>query len=338
MAKRGKTIDCTGPVLQCFDACEAEDLLQGMTDWAESMENANVEHLEKYEEVSACRDALESAELNARLETLAEALEVATEGKSFRQGCPPHVVGSRCKRCGWGGLLPRPFTAPTLWEGAELRPDGNRVNYNVAKIVSRGYTSVHTANILNKAEVGDARERARREWWADCERATTRNALLRTIPARLEDEPAVEPVVELGGDVSWQEWRGYGKRALVLSRADRMSNAQASIEAGLDALDGLREVHAAADENAPGYDALNDVVEAADEVVEALSELDGIDFPWDAMIRLDGKLAQAAPAVALIGLWPLLRLGAINGRQWFGAIGWTYRQALRIESTFYRED
>lgn len=61
MAKRFKSTRCTGTLGGAIEAAAAEvaELFDEMENWASNMEGANMEHMPKYDEVSAAKDELE---------------------------------------------------------------------------------------------------------------------------------------------------------------------------------------------------------------------------------------------------------------------------------------
>lgn len=177
------------------DAASAVDeLMQEMTDWRDNLSNANMEHLPKYDEVSEAAQLLEDADLERRAEAVNTALQELSEGRDFVAGCPEHVEGQKCKRCGWDGVLARLIETPPLTEYSLESPKSDFSGDIVVATISNGYSSeLWTMKENEGVEKFNARlEAARREWWKQAERDERRNS--HRHGHRLPDVTALETV------------------------------------------------------------------------------------------------------------------------------------------------
>lgn len=79
MAKRGKNVIERNDPFSALEGAAGDyaALAEEMREWADNMANANMDHLEKYEQVEAAADALESADLSELLDTLQQYLRTA---------------------------------------------------------------------------------------------------------------------------------------------------------------------------------------------------------------------------------------------------------------------
>lgn len=272
MAK-GKHIQLEGTILEALgNASEFEELRDEMTQWRDNMEGTNLENGEKYQLVSEAADSLENAEVSEKATKLEEAIEEALEGKAFKAGCPEHVEGHKCPRCKWNGKRRRyNQEKPELILHDE---PAKRFEYLVWAVLREGccYTTWRTDHTKEeahaKAQAAYDRLIERREEWE------ANNA----IPKRIPDEPEVEPcelVAESieGVKVTWHEFRKYGKRAMNLSRSDRMGNAISGIQAGIEAIKEALEEHREEDER------VAEIMDAVEELEGAIEECEGIEFP-----------------------------------------------------------
>lgn len=279
---RGKFIECKGAIDEALDGCEFEALRDEMTEWRDNMEGTGLESTEKYQIVSETADALESAMVDEKANELLQAIEAAVEGKPFKAGCPEHVEGQRCKRCGWDGKAHRGESFPTFKEydppkRQEWGSPGDsyhKVEFAVA-VQSRG-CSWTTWTVKEGEDPGPEREKARAQHEAEVRKITERNERNR-LGRRIPDEPEVEPCEVIaealdGKQITWSEFRKYGKRAMNLSRSDRMSNASAALTA---AIDFLREALSGHEDDEP----VAEVLEKVDELESAIQECEGVEFP-----------------------------------------------------------
>ncbi len=263
---RGKYIQMKAGLDGALDPGDVEALREEMVEWRDNMEGNDMTHLPKFDEVQECADMLDVAELDEKVQALAEACQEAEEGRAAIPACE-HVVGTRCKRCSWSGKLERPRAMPTLEEDLSGEEDLPFCDPEppVARVWAGGAMCYY-----------NTRERARRYWWRETEIAVRLNAGRATPPrnkAYVEEVPPVE-AFDLQ-DISWREFRRYGKQALNLSRAYRFSNAVSGITAGVEAVEAAL-AKCADDAESPLLEAVR---EKLAEVQSALEEVDGIDFP-----------------------------------------------------------
>jgi hypothetical protein len=277
MGRRGKYITLTATALEALDngRSEVEQLTEEMTEWRENLESNDMSHLPKYDEVSETAETLEISGLDEAARELETALEAAARGKPGKPGCPPHVAGRPCKRCRWSGKIKPPAKAPrlTIYKDPYYDAFGNQV----VALLRHPWGS---DALYHAGEYGSV-SAAQRAAEADYEREL-REALRDggEIPQRIPDEPAVPPHPELGAlaehQVKWSEFRKYGKRAMNLSRADRLSNAVSAMHA---AVEYLTEELSALLETDPDDERVQEALEATEQVASAVEEVEGVDFP-----------------------------------------------------------
>lgn len=286
---KGKYIECKGPLLSVLEdaGSSIEELRDEITEWRDNLSSGNMEHLPKYEEVSECADTLESAEAEAVLSKLVDALTDASEGAPFKAGCPPHVFGKPCKRCKWHGRPGSARTIPPLtihdpprrqagWRPGDVRllcaeyRDG--CSTGIWSLDYKAGEELPSPEQL-QALIASEHEQARRHWWAEAEKIDRSNERALTPPDRIPDSPEVPPNAELQAllakELSWKEFRKYGRKSL--SRADRLGNALTPLRLALE------ELGAAVEGN--DADWAQEIGDLIDEASSALEEIEGVDFP-----------------------------------------------------------
>lgn len=288
MATKGKWITVEMTAAEAIDcaACGIEELTDEMTSWRDGMEE-KLSHTEKYERVSEAADALENSDARNYVESIEQAIS-GLEGTPFKAGCPEHVVGTKCPRCGWKGVPRKAAVEPTI------RVCDEPYNSHGARLVAQVYESQSCSKVfVVEKDAGEDRIAAERERAQKCFESlhaewAEHNAPEKLIPRRLPDEPEVLGLDELEciGDskVSWQELQPYKGKSK--SRADRLSDAttagKAGIEAMREALDKYEEAHKddeQSDAKDDAADRIQTLRDALDELEGALDELDGIEFP-----------------------------------------------------------
>ena len=272
---RGKHIECEGTILEALgNACEYEELRDEMTSWRDNMAGTNLENGEKFQTVSEAADTLENAEVEEKARKVEEAVEEALEGRAFKAGCPPHVEGQKCKRCKWDGKRRKYWGAePELSLYDE--PKASHFERQILAQVREGNTYTTWSASNHSKEEAHAKARAyyeremtkRQEWEA-------KNAIPKEIPDVPELDPCEIVVENIDGmKIKWHEFRKYGKRATSLSRSDRMGNANAGIQAGIEAIKEVLEDHREEDER------IENILDAVEELEGAIEECEGIEFP-----------------------------------------------------------
>jgi hypothetical protein len=237
-------------------------------------------HTEKYERVSEAADTLTNCDFERAGEDLLNALEALSEGTPFMAGCPEHIVGQKCKRCGWNGKLGVPRPLPALVEHdppkAVPRRAGDAMTTHwtiepggpvVGSVGHRYFT------LGDNDDVDKVRAALRREWWTRAERVVLDNDRYSAPPPRKPDEPEVPGVPGAEGlldtEVVWMEFHPYGNKGT--SRADRLSNALCALTSALDVLDLALEKLDRDDERVAEID--------VESLRNCIGELEGIEFP-----------------------------------------------------------
>lgn len=287
MARKGKMIRVEMTALEAIDqcACTIEELAEEMGSWRDGMEE-KLSHTEKYERVSEAADALENSEVRSAVDSVESAIE-ELEGKPFKPGCPEHVLGQKCSRCGWNGVARKPSYEPELLLKKPIMESyrtGNGDRLVVAKVrEGYGYRVYDVPKGASEAEIEGERLRAKTYFDELHAKWVENNAPEKLIRSRLPDTPELLPLEELQGigetKCAWQELQPYKGRSL--SRADRLGEATQSGRAGLDsmreAVEKYAEAHKGEEEEDERVVALR---EALDELEGAIEELEnGVDFP-----------------------------------------------------------
>jgi hypothetical protein len=106
MAKKGRTVIINATVSEAMQdgVAELQALAEEMAEWRDNLEE-RLSHTDKYERVSECADVLESAasEIESTAQELDNELSRAATSVTARAGCPKHIAGTACERCGWNG-------------------------------------------------------------------------------------------------------------------------------------------------------------------------------------------------------------------------------------------
>jgi len=298
MAKRGKITTERADPIGALEVAgnELADLADEMRSWADSMASANMDHLEKYEQVESAADALENAELSTKVEALSQAIDTAIEGQEGHAECPTHQWGVQCQACGWSGNATSLVLVPPENYRVKTHPDPT-VERPMRLVVGELYGYVpHTFGsskrrliIFNASwksgevpppGVVEAKLAAMEARQAMEERRLRRHKP----PEGRGFEPAIEPLPGfpelMNATVTWHEFHPYGKKAT--SRSDRFGNALEAARAGLGAVEHvLANIKIeAGDEETPELELLEAIREAYQECQEAVSELqDGVEFP-----------------------------------------------------------
>jgi len=106
VAKKGRTVNINVTVAEAMQdgVAELQALAEEMAEWRDNLEEF-LSHTDKYERVSECADMLESAvsEIESVAQELDNELSRAATSVTARAGCPKHVAGTPCERCGWNG-------------------------------------------------------------------------------------------------------------------------------------------------------------------------------------------------------------------------------------------
>jgi hypothetical protein len=261
---RGKYIKCESTILEALDGSAFEELRDEMTEWRDNMEGTGLESTDKFQAVSECADALENAAVEEKAQEVEDSIEEALQGKPFKAGCPEHVEGQKCKRCGWDGKRRR------WWRGTPelILFDEVKEHFGESFLaqVREGNCFTYFKTHEEAREYQEKKVQESKDWEA-------KNA----IPHRIRDEAELEPcqvIEECIADrkISWHEFRKYGKQALNLSRSDRMSNASAALRAAIDEIREALEEH-------KGEERVDIVLEQVDELEGALEEVEGVEFP-----------------------------------------------------------
>jgi len=278
-AKQAAKTLTTSVVSALEDAASVvEELQDEMTSWRDNMSSANMEHMPKFDEVSECCDSLESADLRQRVDDLVVVIGQCTEGKSFRAGCHEHVVGKKCKRCGWSGVLHIQTIYPLVEATTHFRSE-TEVAYiqdGCARTVFRVTGPSPTQEDIDAELV-----HARQYWWKEAARIAEYNAT-QQIPPRRPDEPEEEAMPGAEGlDATFTYPEGRKRRRP--SRASRLDEATTLLEGSVNALEGKLGELRDAERNVPLTDAqsdlLSDVEIAMQDIREALDELGSVEFP-----------------------------------------------------------
>ena len=286
MSKQGKFVSTTMTAMEAIDmcACAVEELAGEMSEWRDNLED-KFSSTEKYERVSEAADTLENSEVRSACDELQEAID-GLEGTLFRAGCPEHVVGTPCKRCGWKGILresklPAPVLVVPEKPIASFLPDLVVARINAEYGRTNFFTVPPTATA---EEIAAEVQRARDVFSTEMEGWTARNAPENLIPRRLPDEPEVLPLEALSTigsmSVTYQSFQPYKGRSM--SRADRLSDATSAAMAGVEALKSkLEEYEATLDKDAEEDERVVTLRDALTQVEEAVSELDdgNVEFP-----------------------------------------------------------
>ena len=250
-----------------------EELHDEMTSWRDNLDSANMSHLPKFDAVSECADALETADIPRRVETLLSDLDLCAEGRAFRAGCPEHLPGAQCNRCGWNGSTHQ-YAMPVLQEHSLVSRWVEWQKGHVTDVASMGNCTWQVrGECPDPDEVATALRRARAEWWSQAERIVKLNE----IPARLADEPEEGPILGAEALDAPLKYQTSTKRRQ--SRADRLGEAQEIGTVALAALDDALESIATEGLSALNQERLDDVRHGIAELREGLDELSGVEFP-----------------------------------------------------------
>jgi len=300
MTKRGKNTTETADALGALEIAgnEFAELAEEMRNWADSMASANMEHLDKYQEVEAAADALENADVASLVETLREYIDAAIEGQTGHAACPPHGWGVPCPNCGWDGNATTLHVVPPeehkVWKSNDLHaPRPMRIT------VGTLYYTAPATTFSPRKRVELVKFNAAWKEGLEPPPGAIEETLARIAPRQAQEEakfrgkeppvgrsfdPSIEPLPGFSdlatAKVTWIEFHPYGKRGT--SRADRFANALGAAQAGLEAvehvLDGIKLE--AGDEDTPELELLESLRDAFEEVKQAVDELQGgVEFP-----------------------------------------------------------
>ena len=295
-----KIIECKGTVETSIDdgLSDIESLQEEMDSWASGMEDGNLANSEKCQTVRETADTLQSAydDAGRAFEEIREKISELFDGVPEKPGCKPHVLGQKCKRCGWSGVIQEGFR-PTIEildppkkrdafrivygsDNSRTRQDYVQYTFAVVAINQCCTQSFCSHDLITSEEQKFlAKKVALESAKAEYDKLIKEYEKSLEIPKEISTVPAVDPVLPedslspLEHEVTWTESRPYGRH---VSRSNRLSAAMAGISAGVN---GMREWLASYLANNPEADWTSEISDNLDQIEESLGECENVDFP-----------------------------------------------------------